>query len=120
MSRTRVLVGVLVLVALVQLFPDRVAWIELAAVIGASAYFISWAGSKYLAKFRSQRREALQAAADDEAYRRYKEELDEIRSRHDALRDLNDLTTISPEYKAALSALHDKYEAMLTRKFGPR
>jgi thiol:disulfide interchange protein len=120
MNRTRVLVGVAVLVALVQLFPDRVRWIELAAVIGAAAYFIQWAAATHLARFRLGRREAAQAAADEQEYRRYQQELDEIRARHDAERDVNDPTSISPEYKSALSALHDRHEAMLTRKFGPR
>ena len=120
MSRTRILIGVAALVALVQVFPDRVPWIELAAVIAAAAYFIQWAAATHLARFRRRRREAAQAAADEDEYRRYKRELDEVRSRYDGERDLDDLTSIPAEYRDALSALHDKYEAMLTRKFGPR
>jgi hypothetical protein len=120
MNRTRILVGVAVLVALVQLFPDRVAWVELAAVIGAAAYFIQWVAATQWAQYRRRRLAAMQAAADDEEYQRYKHELDDIRSRYDAERDMNDLTSISPEYQAALSKLHDRYEAMLTRKFGSR
>jgi hypothetical protein len=46
--------------------------------------------------------------------------LDIIRTRFDPQRDLEDPTSLSPEYRDALTALHDKHHAMLERKFGPR
>ena len=64
--------------------------------------------------------EAVQLAADDAEYRQYKMELDVIRAKYDPHRDLSEPTSISPEYRNELSALHDKHQAMLERKFGPR
>ena len=59
-----------------------------------------------------------QDAADDQEYRQYKTELDSIRAKYDPNRDLTDPDSISQQYKDELSALHDKHEEMLTRKFG--
>ncbi|MGA2188059.1 MAG: hypothetical protein ABSH33_05980 [Steroidobacteraceae bacterium] len=120
MNRTRILLALLVLVVLVQLFPDRAALIK-SVWVGAGALYVAiWAGARYLATRKLKSAEAAQLAADDEEYQRYKMELDAIRAKYDPNRDLTDPTSISPQYRDALSALHDKYEAMLGRKFGPR
>ena len=120
MNRTRFLVALLVVVVLLQLFPDKTAAIEAAAVSAGALYCLSWALSKYLAQYKKRAAQAAQEAADAEQYLQYERELDSIRAKYAQERDLTDPTLISPEYKDALSALHDKHEAMLTRKFGPR
>ena len=43
-----------------------------------------------------------------------------LRARYDGNRDLSDPTSIDPDYRDALTALHDRHQAMLDRKFGPR
>jgi hypothetical protein len=114
------LLALLVLVVLLQLFPDKAARIKLVWVCAGALYVLAWAGAKYLAKYKLKSAEAAQRAADDEEYRQYKMELDVIRAKYDPQRDLHDPTSISPEYRDALSALHDKHQPMLERKFGPR
>ncbi len=120
MNRTRILVGLLVMVILMQLFPEKTAAIEKVAIVGGGLYFLAWAAVRFLAQHNRRRAEAAQSAADEAEYQEYKRELDIIRATHDPSRDLNDPTSISPEYQAALSALHDKHQDMLARKFGPR
>jgi hypothetical protein len=119
-NRTRILIALLVLVVLLQLFPERAALIKLVWVSAAALYVLIWAGAKFSAKYKLKSAETAQMADDDEEYRRYKTELDEIRAKYDPHRDLTDPTSISPEYRDELSALHDKHQAMLGRKFGPR
>ncbi len=120
MNRTRILVGLLVMVILMQLFPEKAAAIEKVAIVAGGLYFLAWAAVRFLAQHNRRRAEAAQSAADEAEYQEYKRELDIIRATHDPSRDLNDPTSISPEYQAALSALHDKHQDMLARKFGPR
>jgi len=119
-NRTRILLALLVLVVLLQLFPDKAALIKLVAVSAGALYVLVWAGGTYLAKRKLKSAVAAQLAADDEEYRQYKMELDVIRAKYDPHRDLNEPTSISPEYRDELSALHHKHQAMLDRKFGPR
>jgi hypothetical protein len=119
-NRTRILVALLIMVILMQLFPDRAGAIERVFIVGGGLYFLAWAAARFLAQHKRQRTEAAQSAADEAQYQEYKRELDAIRATHDPSRDLNDPTSISPEYQAALSALHDKHQEMLARKFGPR
>lgn len=119
-NRTRILLALLVLVVLVQVFPDKAAVIKLVWVTAGALYVFIWAGAKYLAKHKLKAAEAVQLAADDAEYRQYKMELDVIRAKYDPHRDLSEPTSISPEYRNELSALHDKHQAMLERKFGPR
>jgi non-ribosomal peptide synthetase component F len=108
------------MVILMQLFPEKAAAIEKAAIVGGGLYFLAWAALRFLAQHNRRRAEAAQSAADEAKYQEYKRELDLIRATHDPSRDLNDPTSISPEYQAALAALHDKHQDMLARKFGPR
>lgn len=119
-SRTRILVALVVVVALIQIYPDRAAIVEVLAVIGAVVYFGVWAGVTFLRHRRQRTTLSRQAAADEEEYQRYRSALDAIRARHDPHRDLNDPTRISQDYKDDLAALHDRHEALLARKFGPR
>jgi type II secretory pathway pseudopilin PulG len=108
------------MVILMQLFPERAGVIQRVAIVGGGLYFLAWAAMRFLAQQKRQREESAQAAADEAEYQVYRRELDAIRATHDPARDLNDPTSISPEYQAALTALHDKYQDMLGRKFGPR
>ena len=119
-NRTRILVALLVVVVLMQLFPEKAGAIQRVAIIGGGLYFLAWAAARYLGQLKKKKAEAAQSAADDAEYQVYKRELDVIRATHDPTRDLNDPTSISPEYQAELSALHDKHQDMLARKFGPR
>lgn len=118
MRRTYILVALLALVILVQVFPERAMLIKLVWVSGAALYVLVWAGARYWAQYKKKSAAAAQAAADELEYGEYRRELDQIRSQFDAQRDL-DPTSVSPEYRAALTALHDKHHAMLERKFGP-
>lgn len=119
-NRTRILIGLLIMVVLMQLFPEKAGAIERAFIVGGGLYFLAWTAARFLAQHKRRRVEAAQAAADEAEYQEYKRKLDVIRATHDLSRDLNDPTTISPEYQAELSALHDKHQDMLARKFGPR
>jgi hypothetical protein len=119
-NRTRILVALLVAVILMQLFPEKAGAIQRVAIVGGGLYFLAWAAVRFLAQHKGRAAEAAQLAADEAEYQEYKRELDVIRATHDPTRDLNDPTSISPEYQAALSALHDKHQDMLARKFGPR
>ena len=120
MSRTRILLAVLVLVALLQLFPSRATLLELIWVAAMAIWCLAWAGSEYLAHRKSSLAEAAQAAADDAEYRQYKAALDAIRAEYDPERSSSDPTSIAPECRDALASLHEKHQAMLERKFGPR
>lgn len=120
MTRTRILLFLLAMVVLMQLFPDRAGTIEVVAVTGGGLCCLAWAANRFLARRRLEAANAAQAAADEEEYRHYKSALDMLRATHEPLRDWNDPTSITPEYQGALAALHDKHEAMLTRKFGRR
>jgi len=108
------------MVILMHLFPEKAGAIEKVAIVGGGLYFLAWAAVRFLAQHKRRAAEAAQSAADEAEYQVYKRELDVIRATYDPVRDLNDPTSISPEYQAALSALHDKHQDMLTRKFGPR
>jgi len=119
-NRTRILVALLVVVILMQLFPEKTGAIQKVAIVGGGLYFLAWAAVRFLAQHKKRRAEAAQLAADEAEYQEYKRELDVIRATHDPARDLSDPTSISPEYREALSALHDKHQDMLARKFGPR
>ena len=119
-NRTRLLVALLVVVILLQLFPDRAAIIKLVAVVAGALYALAWALAKYRAQHRTKAALAAQEAADAEEYRQYEIELYAIREKHDPNGEGTDPDTVTPEYRAALSALHDRHEAMLNRKFGAR
>ena len=120
MNRTRILVALLVMVILMQLFPEKAGAIERAFIVGGGLYFLAWAAARFLAQHKRRNAEAAQSTADEAEYQEYRRELDGIRATHDPSRDLNEPTSISPEYQAALTALHDKHREMLVRKFGPR
>ncbi|MDP9012715.1 MAG: hypothetical protein M3O41_08705 [Pseudomonadota bacterium] len=120
MNRTRFLVALLVVVVLLQLFPERAALIELVAIGAGALYCVAWAITAYLAHYKMKAALAAQEAADTEEFRQYEIELHAIREKHDPNRDLTDLASITQEYQDELTALHDKHQAMLTRKFGSR
>ncbi|MDP8985609.1 MAG: hypothetical protein M3N97_11335 [Pseudomonadota bacterium] len=120
MTRTRLLVALLVMVILLQLFPDRAAVIKLVAVGAGALYALGWALAKYRAQRRTKAALAAQEAADAEEYRQYEMELRALREKHDPHGEGADLDAVTPEYRAELSALHDRHEAMLNRKFGAR
>jgi hypothetical protein len=108
------------MVILMQLFPERAGVIQKVAIVGGGLYFLAWAAARFLAQHKKRRAESAQSQADEVEYQVYRRELDAIRAIHDPARDLDDPTSISPEYQAALTALHDKHQDMLARKFGPR
>lgn len=120
LTRTRLLFALLVLVVLLQLFPERAALLKLAAVGSGVLYFASWGGAKYLAQRKLKAAEAAQEAADAAEYQQYEIELNAIRAKYDPDANSADPTAISPEYREALTVLHDAHQAMLARKFGPR
>ncbi|HEY3659397.1 MAG TPA: hypothetical protein VGL34_30855 [Steroidobacteraceae bacterium] len=119
MNRTRFLVVLLLVVVLIQLFPGKAGTIELVAVGAGILYYLTWATLKFLAEYKKKSAQAAQAAADEQEYREYKTELDSIRAKYNANRDWDELTSIPQECKDELSTLHDRHQAMLTRKFGP-
>jgi hypothetical protein len=120
MTRTRLLIWIVALVALLEIFPDKVGRIEVFAVVAALVYCAAWVIPKYLGRRKEQAAQTALALSDDKEYLQYSEELAAIRAKYDPQRDLDDPTSISAEYQAEISALHDRHEAMLKRKFGPR
>ena len=120
MSRTRFLVAIAVIVLLMQFFPDQAVAIRLAGVALGLLYLAVRALRTYPALCRDKKKRAAQQAADDAAYQQYKIEADVIRAKYDPNHELTDDNAIAQEYRDELSALHDKYQGMLARKFGPR
>jgi len=118
-SRTRFLVAIAVIVLLMQFFPNQASAIRLAGIALGLLYLAVRALRTYPALYRDKKKRAAQQAADDEAYRQYKIEVDAIRAKYDPNHELTDDTAMQQEYRDELSALHDKYQAMLSRKFGP-
>jgi hypothetical protein len=118
MTRTRILLAVLVMVVLLELFPGEAGLIKAVFVGAGILYCAIWGIRRYRESARRKRALAEAQAADDEEYRQYKRALDAIRARHDAHRDINDPTSISDEYRDELNSLHDRHQAMLGRKFG--
>jgi hypothetical protein len=106
------------MVVLLQLFPGRAALIKLLFVGAGVVYCVIWGIHRYRMAARKKRILAQIEAADDAEYRQYKLELDAIRLRHDAHRDLENPTSISDDYRDELNSLHDRHQAMLGRKFG--
>jgi hypothetical protein len=119
MTRTRLLIWILALVALLQIFPDKAGRIETFAVIAAVIYCAAWLIPKFLSRRKSQAAQAALAGADEKEYLEYAAALQAIRAKYDPQRDLDDPTSISPEYQAEITALLDRHDAMLKRKFGP-
>jgi hypothetical protein len=119
MSRTRLLIWILALVALLQLFPDKAGRIEIFAVIAGVMYCAAWVIPKYISRRKNQAARAALVNSDEREYLEYAAALQAIRAKYDPHRDLDDPTSISPEYQAEISALLDRHQAMLKRKFGP-
>jgi hypothetical protein len=71
MSRTRLLVWILALVALLQIFPDKAGRIEIFAVIAAVIYCAAWVIPKYISRRKSQATRAALATADEQEYLEY-------------------------------------------------
>jgi hypothetical protein len=118
-SRTRFLVAIAVAVLLIQFFPDHAGIIKLATIALGILYLAIRALRTYPAQYRNKKQQAAQEADDEAEYQRYKIELDAIRAKYDPRHELGENAVIPQEYRDELSALHDKYQAMLTRKFGP-
>jgi len=119
MSRTRLLIWILALVALLQIFPDKAARIEVFAVIAAVIYCAAWVIPKYISRRKNRATRAALVTADEREYLEYAAALQAIRAKYDPQRDLDDPTSISPEYQAEITALLDRHDAMLKRKFAP-
>lgn len=109
MTRTRLLLTLLVLAILLRLFPDRAALIEQVAVGGAALYCTLWLGSRFLRRYRARRQGEILAAADAAEYRDYERALADIRAR---------MEESSPQFQIEVSALHERHREMLVRKFG--
>jgi hypothetical protein len=104
---------------LLQVFPDKAGRIEVFAVIAAVIYCAAWVIPKMLSRRKDQAAQAALAQADEQEYLEYAAALQAIRAKYDPQRDLDDPTSISPEYQAEITALLDRHDAMLKRKFGP-
>lgn len=114
------MVAVLVLVLLLELFPDHAATIKMVWVGAGVLYVLVWAVRRYRSHHLRKSTEAAQLSADAAEYREYKTALDAIRTKYDPHRDLADPTSLSPEYLSELNSLHDRHQSMLERKFGTR
>ncbi len=106
-------------VLLMQFLPNQANTIKWLTIAFGIVYLAARALRTYPQQFREKRRRAAQQAADDQEYRRYEAELEAIRARHDPQRELLGKTELPQEFKDELTALHEKYQAMLDRKFGP-
>ncbi len=116
--RTSLLLAAAAALLLVHFFPDLaapVAWLALAAGL----VWIAVVASRLLAYYRNKTRRAAQQAADDLEYRSYKAELDALRAQFDPNHEWNESTDYPRAYRESLSALHQRYQAMLERRFGP-
>jgi Tfp pilus assembly protein PilN len=120
LNRTRILLVILVMVALIQIYPDRASLIEGVAIVGGGLYAVAWYAANARARYKRLAAESAQAAADDREYRSYREELDAIRARFDPDRALGEPTAMSADYQKELDVLHERHRNMLSRKFGPR
>jgi hypothetical protein len=118
-SRTSFLVAIAVIVLLMQFFPNQASTIRLAAIGLGLVYLVIRTLRTYPAQYRQKKKRAAQEDADAEEYRQYTIELDAIRAQYDPSHKLDKNSEIPQDYRNALSALHDKYQAMLDRKFGP-
>jgi hypothetical protein len=118
-SRTIFLVAIAVALLSMQFFPGH-ADISKWAVVGLGVAYLSIrALLTYPKLYKERRRRAAERAEDEQAYGRYRTELDSIRARHEPPPDALEDAAAAEAYAAELSALHDKYRDMLDRKFGP-
>jgi hypothetical protein len=117
-SRTIFLVAIAVALLMMQFFPGHADIIKWAVMAFGVAYLSIRALLTYPTLYKERRRRAAERAEDEAAYGRYRTELDSIRARHEPQPAPQD-TAAAQAYEAALSALHDKYGAMLDRRFGP-
>ncbi len=117
MTRTRFLVAIAVAALLIQFLPDQASTIKWSVIALGAVYLLTMALRTYPRRFRERRQRAAQEAADERAYREYKQELDSIRAKYEADREPD---AMSEAYEAEIAALHDKYQDMLGRKFGLR
>ena len=120
MTRTRLLIWILVVMVLLQIFPDKAGRIEAFAVIASIVYCAAWVVPKYLARRKERSARVARAHVDEKEYLQYTEALNAICAKYDPQRDFEEPTSISQEYQDEISALHDRHEAMLKRKFGSR
>jgi hypothetical protein len=107
--------GALLLVHFFPYLAGPIAWLALAAGTLWAAVF----GSRILSFYRKKRALATQQAADDRSYAAYQAELDALRTRFDPHHEWNESTEYPSAYREDLSVLHERYRAMLERRFGP-
>jgi hypothetical protein len=57
-NRTRILVALLIVVILMQLFPEETGAIQRVAIVGGGLYFLAWAAVRFLAQHKRRTAEA--------------------------------------------------------------
>ena len=116
MTRTIFLALIALAVILIQLIPTQASTIKWATIALGVAYLAGRAVLPYPKIYRQRRQRIAQRAADERDYRQYEIELDAIHAKYDA----GDVTeeTHAQAFKDDLTALHEKYQGMLARKFG--
>jgi hypothetical protein len=116
--RTSLLLTAAAALLLVHFFPGlagTVAWLAFAAGL----VWLAVVASRIFTHYRDKKSRAMQQAADELEYRSYKAELDALRAKHDPNHEWDEATDYPRAYRDSLSALHERYQAMLERRFGP-
>ena len=117
--RTSLLLTAAIALLVVHFFPYLAAPIAWSA-LAAGVVWVAVVGWRLLARYQIHRSHAAKLAADDVEYRSYEIELNALRARHDPKGDWNESTDFPEAYRESLNALHERYKAMLTRRFGPK
>src|ERR1700676_5462357 len=97
MSRTGFLVAIAVAALMIQFLPQQAGIIKWVVIVLGALYLVIRALRTYPQLYRERRRRAALEAADARDYGLYKQELDAIRAKHEATRELD---KISPEHQA--------------------
>jgi hypothetical protein len=118
-SRTIFLAAIALAVLLMQLLPNQAQIFKWIAFGFGVLYLFGRALTTYPRLFRERKRRAAQQRADEQEYQQYQSDLASIRARHDPQHELvMGRSELSQEFKDELTALHEKHQAMLERKFG--
>jgi hypothetical protein len=117
-SRTIFLAAIALAVLLMQLLPNQAHIFKWIAMGLAVMYLFGRGLSTYPRLFREKKRRAAQQRADEQEYQQYQIDLASIRARHDPQHEPLGRSELSQEFSDELTALHEKYQAMLERKFG--
>jgi hypothetical protein len=102
-------------VILIQLVPTHATSIKWATIALGVAYLVVRAVLTYPKIYRDRRRRAAQRREDESDFRLYEIELDRVHAKYDAA-DADEIH--AQAFKDELTALHEKYQGMLERKFG--